>query len=143
MAEYGEGAEWPGRERHETARDNDGEKEYARRPRAIDIAIDAACERAKPFVEDALKRGFSYFQSELNTGGGARRIDLEFANGKGQFYRRCLGLMKLMQKHVPRPTLPEYFAVSTGVNRYVVAFEGIRTMESGIRAQRVMANIGR
>jgi hypothetical protein len=134
------------RERYEKRRQMEmkeyGEDEYARRVKATAAVIDTVCGWVKPLVSEARERGFVYFRCGLKLMPNLA-VGLEFADGKGQFYERSIGLERLMRKHLSGPvaTLPEYTDVSNAVHRYVRGLEGIKMLNHGMKAKRVRANI--
>jgi hypothetical protein len=145
MAEHDEVSEWRVREaeaRYARRRVEEieryGEDGYKRRRQAIEAVLAAVFEKARPSAEEALSRGFKHFSCDLPLTRGMA-LSLTFADGKGHFYRRSLGLEKLMRKHLSHPRLPEYCDICNGIRSQIRKLKGIEMMQRGMRIRRVSA----
>jgi hypothetical protein len=143
MGKEDEAPEWCMREmkeRYEKRRQDEikeyGEEEYARRIKAKEAVAKAVNERAAPMVDEARACGFMYFRCGLNTGTSIA-IVLQFADGKGKYYERSIGLEKLMRKHLVHPSLPEYCDVSEALHREIRSMDGIEMLWYGMKRKKV------
>jgi hypothetical protein len=116
-----------------------GEEGYAKAVAARDIAIQRLRERVDPLVADARRRGFVYFRSLQEIGARSATIRLQFADGKGSFYERRLGIEKLV-KEVGMPSGWKW-RLESAIHSYVRSLDGIGMLDHGMQAKRVRANI--
>jgi len=146
MAETAEGIAWQAKklrelrdEWHRAERASRGEEEYTRILGARAAAIQALCNRADPLVIEARTRGFVYFRTMRDLGSRPDAIRLQFADGKGSFYERSLGIERIASKvGLPRAW---YRELEPALHSYVRSLDGIRMLASGMQIKRVRANL--
>jgi hypothetical protein len=96
-------------------------------------------ERLDLYAEDAKKRGFVYFRADLHANDVSVR--LQFADGKGRFYERSVGLRLLVKKHFGNAFVPVYSDIANLVNFYIRDLPGMGILDHSMLAQRVPAKV--
>jgi hypothetical protein len=105
---------------------------------AKQAVFDDLRERLDLCAEDAKKRGFVYFCADLQANDVL--IRLRFADGKGKFYERSVGLRLLVRKHFGHAFFPVYSDITNLVHFYVQDLPGMGTPDQGMMMERVPAN---
>jgi hypothetical protein len=94
-------------------------------------------ERLDLLAEEAKKRGFVYFRVDRRSNGVS--IRMQFADGKGKFYERSVGLERLVKEQFGSPFLPVYSDIEDLVRSYVRNLSGIGAADHGMLDERVRA----
>jgi hypothetical protein len=125
-------------ERRESELKKYGGEGYQKRQQAKRVVIEAVIERINPFVDEARKRGFVFFQCDLELMPSFALL-LYFADGRGHFYSRSIGLERLMNKHVTLPGIMDHHDIKNAIHFYVRGLDGIRMLERSMRRKRIRA----
>jgi len=118
-----------------------GEEGYARRQEAKQAVLNELKGRLDLFAEGAKKRGFVYFRALLDLHRNIS-IRLQFADGKGKFYERSVGLERLVTKHLGHALLMDFSDIEGLVHSYVRHIPGIGMLDHGMQVERVRATEG-
>jgi hypothetical protein len=119
-----------------------GEKGYAERQAGIDRAVDEVITWVTPLMEEARSRDFKYFRCSLDLGRAASTafgIRMQFADGKGNYFERCPGFTKILEKYVGHASIPEHWDVVDAIHSFVRQ-RGFGMLESRMCRQRVKLN---
>lgn len=90
----------------------------ASRQKAVQTIVSELCERIRPIANDALARGFVFFDCRLDLGPDSVPIVLRFADGNGAYYQRSFGLRQFGIRS--GFTLTRNHNRATGFDRYIV-----------------------
>jgi hypothetical protein len=97
--------------------------------------------RLGPLIDDARKRGFVFFSCALDLSLRSMPIRLRFGDGRGAFYERSLGIMKVAHEHGWGPlTLGDAVDFKVHVQAYVRSLDGIKMLGHNMSRRRVRAN---